>query len=1159
MTNHKKHISDFSELINKDVDPRSLKNTMYIDAMNIDNGFGYPTPSNIRGNETPDVKDFTLANGVNRVIGAVEDKVTNSVIYFIQNSLGFHKIIKWFSEGDSLYNYKGEEKQIIGGSVLEFIGSQKVHSAEVIDGRYLIWTDGYSVDGETVIGGVPKKINIEKGIKKGKFLQTEINFTEFPVGSEYFVNIINEDGTSTGSFSFWVSTGNSLTAFLAALDTLKGTIDFTYTVCNNKIIVTAGEIGKELVFTSTSSVFFSIPFNYYPTLSPEHLTLKKPQPKNAITPFYATDANVKTNYVKGQAFQFTYRYIFDDNERSAWAPYSYVSTNYDEGNLLSINGVLTYQIVNSESANKIILRLNDDLIGNNTWRCFIKKIEIAARYESTGVFYSLGVHDISELAITFAGVGFGYQYEFLNDKNYGIVASDDVSSVSTQSLKPYSYIPRKVTSLRSVSDKDGVTRLLLGGCLENYNVPNCMLANVSMIAEFSNIDLSSSIFTTKKKSFKAGGVYKLGVVYEDDLGRQSAVIPIGTHVIPFKDNSDAFFKDKVKGFEIELLQNAPSWADRFRIVSSKNLNQLIYWQERIFTIKYWDIDESTGEGTIDNVTPTHVGFEFVLKDELMDSFSNILFDKKDDAYGRFQVAKGDRLQIVDYPASYYDSAAYDQDFKDADLNDLNYEVAGYCLGYPDGTTTESKYVVFIRCTDDMAPPFWDMDGTADPLNPTPFMICEVYRKNTVDERVYFELPGVYDIINLQHESPIEIIERGDTYNIAGNNNLIVSSIERASMNLNDFVVLNDFGRPVAEDDDYREVFDYSKIRMSDAYLSLSDTNNLNAFRGLEYIRLSRDFGHIVKLAKIKNNLLAVCSKKVQPIYVGSGYVQELSGNTQISRSDRVLNVADSVVYDWGSLHPMSITEGGNSVYGYDRHNRLLWQFSQNGLKPISDRGLSGFFRERSRSDELFSYDNDYIVTGYDQADKRLYVTFRSVRFDNLTYGYDTVLDRWIGQYGFLPEYYSKSGSRFVSFRNGELWVHDTDNYCNFYGQQQNWYIEFSVNPEPENIKLLQRIRVQCNNLINVTVTVPPDLSYPEGKESRILAKNLNILEGQLNGDYLRDINDTNPLLGSEQQRLLQGRPIRGDHFIVRIYSEDSTILTNLYRVLHFYSDSENIN
>lgn len=1156
MTNHKKHISDFSELINKDVDPRSLKNTMYIDAMNIDNGFGYPTPSNIRGNETPDVKDFTLSNGVNSVIGAVEDKVTNSVIYFMQNSLGFHKIIKWFSEGDSLYNYKGEERQIIGGPVLEFIGSQKVHSAEVIDGRYLIWTDGYSVDGETVIGGVPKKINIEKGIKKGKFLQTEINFTEFPVGSEYFVNVINEDGTSTGSFSFWVSTGNSLTAFLAALDTLKGTIDFTYTVCNNKIIVTAGEIGKELVFTSTSSVFFSIPFNYYPTLSPEHLTLKKPQPKNAITPFYATDANVKTNYVKGQAFQFTYRYIFDDNERSAWAPYSYVSTNYQQASYLNMGVYAPYNTVNSETANKIVLSFDDDLIENNIWRCFIKKIEIAVRFENTGVFYSLGVHDVSELAKVISGV-VNYQYEFFNDKTYGVIASDDVSSINTQALKPYSYVPRKVTSLRCVSDKDGVTRLLLGGCIENYNVPNCVLADVSVIAENSDFTLPALIFTTKKKSFKAGGVYKLGVVYEDDLGRQSAVIPIGTYLIPFKDNSVTSYGNKVKGFEIDFQQNAPSWADRFRIVSSKNLNQLIYFQERIYEIKYWNINELTGEGVIDNNDPTHIGFEFALKDELMDSFSNVLFNIKDDAYGRFQVANDDRLQIVSYSSIDAPSLAFSTEFKNSDINDLNYQVAGYCLGYPDGTTTESKYVVFIRCTDDMEYPFWNM--TSDTFDPNPFMVCEIYRKNAVDEKVYFELPDTYGITNLQHESPIQIIERGDAYNIPSQEGFIISSIERASMNLNDFVVLNDFGRPVAEDDDYREVFDYSKIRMSDAYLSLSDTNNLNAFRGLEYIRLSRDFGHIVKLAKIKNNVLAVCSKKVQPIYVGSGYVQELSGNTQISRSDRVLNVADSVVYDWGSLHPMSITEGGNSVYGYDRHNRLLWQFSQNGLKPISDRGLSGLFREISRSRELFSFGSDYIVTGYDQANKRVYVTFRSARFDNLTYGYDTVLDRWIGQYGFIPEYYSKSGSRFVSFRDGELWVHDTDNYCNFYGQQQNWYIEFSVNPEPENIKLLQRIRVQCNNLINVTVTVPSDLSYPEGKESRILAKNLNILEGQLNGDYLRDINDTNPLLGSEQQRLLQGRPIRGDHFIVRIYSEDSTILTNLYRVLHFYSDSENIN
>ena len=109
--------------------------------------------------------------GDNTVIGSVEDKQNRSLIYFIYNADDDHTILR-FTDLQSDVN---ETLLVAQTDLFNFTRENRIQG-EIIDGKYLFWTNGRAVrDGLTaessLTGNFPCKLNVEKAIRANKFLE----------------------------------------------------------------------------------------------------------------------------------------------------------------------------------------------------------------------------------------------------------------------------------------------------------------------------------------------------------------------------------------------------------------------------------------------------------------------------------------------------------------------------------------------------------------------------------------------------------------------------------------------------------------------------------------------------------------------------------------------------------------------------------------------------------------------------------------------------------------------------------------------------------------------------------------------------------------------------------------------------------------------------
>jgi hypothetical protein len=148
-------------------------------------------------------------------------------------------------------------------------------------------------------------------------------------------------------------------------------------------------------------------------------------------------------------------------------------------------------------------------------------------------------------------------------------------------------------------------------------------------------------------------------------------------------------------------------------------------------------------------------------------------------------------------------------------------------------------------------------------------------------------------------------------------------------------------------------------------------------------------------------------------------------------------------------------------------------------------------------------------------------------------------NRWRETYPYYPEEFGQFGQTLISFKNGELWVHNTNPvYNNFYGVQYDQKIRFAMNLEKEKHKVLGSMAVYSTEKWHAPtnyIKIPAHAEYPGGMSSRILANKFIHKQGCWYAEFSRDANtpNANPLTVYLNGRKLSGYVadimIKNDH------------------------------
>lgn len=269
-------------------------------------------------------------------------------------------------------------------------------------------------------------------------------------------------------------------------------------------------------------------------------------------------------------------------------------------------------------------------------------------------------------------------------------------------------------------------------------------------------------------------------------------------------------------------------------------------------------------------------------------------------------------------------------------------------------------------------------------------------------------------------------------------------------------------------------FKTTQVRFGGKIVEESFINQLTRFKEPDQKIYPSEYGRIRALVNTVNAqvesvgaiLLAIGERETFSIYVNRTTLEDLSGNTQVALSDRILGSYNTLLGSHGTLNPESVTVERGRVYFWDGLDGVWVRYGRDGLTEISFYKMRNWFRELAGM--LINYygtsEEPMATSAFDPFNEELVVfqnhsglpsTFRdySVYKGAMFSEADT---RWKSIHGYEPDMLGKLNQQLLSFRGGSLYLHEqSSTRSTFYGSKQNVEIEPVFNEVPKSEKSFQ--------------------------------------------------------------------------------------------------------
>lgn len=636
---------------------------------------------------------------------------------------------------------------------------------------------------------------------------------------------------------------------------------------------------------------------------------------------------------------------------------------------------------------------------------------------------------------------------------------------------------------------------------------------------------------------KSGGIYKMAVLYEDDFGR-SCLSQVDTVHVPFHTQDGVYAQRRIR---YSINSKPPAWATKYRILRTKDSQYEAYAQLPIADAIYCTIPDGyssvnpTGYGS---GAATHILLQIGVDDGEMAAGETLLMFRGNNADG-YRSKTGDRVRYL-----------LDENQDPVISGDvLDVAVVGEYID-------NGKYYVII---------------THDQLDKEikKNWVFEFYTPKGIQEEVYYETGVCLPIIDAgtsvaRHKGITQ--DQNNTFSLPAEGDIVSGDTywyrrdyvlydgegysftpENSRVRLLDQDPCEDIGRAFIYDPNYKERFNFNKIRVSGIYIPQSATNNVSVFGSADYKHINRTFGPIKSLAVASNIMLAICEFKSQSIYVGRNAVMDLSGNSFIGRNADLLSIADEMVRDAGTVNPESVCVQDGRIFWWDNRNATVWQYGPNGVVDLRGNEAN-YFRTTAAQRLQVSPMRNHVVSGFDRRYRQFFLTFvAAVDKDGPIPGKTNVLvessDGWGFKFSPAPVDYCAVGNFLFIFGTEVInKMYHGAGHLNFLGVQYDGEVRFVENKEPDTVKDYFNIKVSTNiKVYSPAVNVLPCPQYPGGMASRIPAAYWGLFENNQYAPFLRDEADpgaTFAAIVNPTQRiakaLVHGRYLKGNILLITL-------------------------
>ena len=303
-------------------------------------------------------------------------------------------------------------------------------------------------------------------------------------------------------------------------------------------------------------------------------------------------------------------------------------------------------------------------------------------------------------------------------------------------------------------------------------------------------------------------------------------------------------------------------------------------------------------------------------------------------------------------------------------------------------------------------------------------------------------------------------------------------------------------------DSYGEERRGSGMIYSGIYNSTSGVNNLNEFNMAEKITkdLNPSYGSIQALKTRDTNVVAFCEDKVFKILANKDALYNADGSINLVASDRVLGSATAFTGEYGiSSNPESLAVDGYRMYFTDKQRNKVLRLSQDGLTPISDIGMTSWFRDNLnnsknvKKQELIGTFDD--IKGEYNLSLRHLDTNGNTNTDkaDITVSFNERSKGWSSFKSFVPETGLSINDEYLTGKIAKLWSHHNSsvNANTFYGEDLvPSTIDVLFNENPGSVKSFLAMNYEGSQAkINEFITEIVDgETYNDGEYYNLTAK-----------------------------------------------------------------------
>ena len=340
---------------------------------------------------------------------------------------------------------------------------------------------------------------------------------------------------------------------------------------------------------------------------------------------------------------------------------------------------------------------------------------------------------------------------------------------------------------------------------------------------------------------------------------------------------------------------------------------------------------------------------------------------------------------------------------------------------------------------------------------------------------------------------------------------------------------------------------YNQVRFGGKFLEDSIFIGINNFRDENQFLYPSEYGKIramvntsnTQVKNVGNILLVIGEEEAWSVYVNRTTLEDLSGNTQVSLSDKVLGAYNTLLGSFGTLNPESVSKRNSRVIYWNNKKGTWVRYSEDGLTPISKYKMGTWFKNlgiimspsfaagNTPATALSVYDNYYdewitlFSSSYLPGTYQGYSSYKSATFSELPMEHGG--KRWKSFFDYSTDIFAALENEVYSIIGTNVHIHygGTD-FNSFYGSKKDTYWQPIANPEIRRKKIWKNVQVGAqDNWSFPTITGDPVSNGGTQQQTSLLLANMNQIEGDYWSDIYRDQNTPNV-----SNAIVEGQPMR---------------------------------